>query len=135
MTETIHDTKPEEAPLVERNEKGQLLPGSKLGTGRRRGSKNKATLYREAMQNRVSIKISKAAGKVVDVVVDQAIKEGCRQSQKMILDRAVPVMKADDGGDSSKDVQIEIKITSLTRDNVDEVTRRGTVIEGEYETE
>lgn len=128
------ETPTEEQPLVQRDENGRLLPGSKLGRGRKRGSKNKATLYREAMQNRVSIKISKAAPKVVDKVVEQALHEGCRQSQKMILDRAAPVLKADDG-QQDRDVQIEIKISSLTRDNVDEVQARGVVIEGEYTSE
>ena len=133
MTETATDNE-EQKQLVQRNDKGQLLPGSKLGTGRRRGSKNKATLYREAMQNRVSIKISKIAGKVVDVVGDQALA-GCRTSQKMILDRAVPVIKAEDINEGGRDVQVEIKITNLTRANVDEITSRGVVIEGEYDTE
>lgn len=130
MTETATEDK----PLVERNEKGQLLPGSKLGKGRKKGSKNKATLYREAMENRTSIQISKLAPRVLKKVGEQALNEGCRTSQKMILDRAVPVKKADDG-ERERDVSIEIKISTLTRDNVDEVTARGVVIEGEYTEE
>lgn len=133
MTETTTQEASEQ-PLVQRDENGRLLPGSKLGRGRKKGSKNKVTLYREAMENRTSIQISKLAPRVLKKVGQQALEEGCRQSQKMILDRAVPVKKADDG-DNQRDVQIEIRISSLTRDNVDEVQARGVVIDGEYETD
>jgi hypothetical protein len=106
----------ETTALVERNEKGQLQPGSKLGKGRKKGSKNKATLLREKMENKVSIKLSKAVPAIVDTVIDQSM-EGCRQSQKMILDRAVPVKRADDGS-TGRDTAVHITISDLTRDNV-----------------
>lgn len=111
--------KEEATPLVTRNEKGQLQPGSKLGKGRKKGSKNRATILREKMENKVSIKLSKLAPKVVDKVGEQALNEGCRQSQKLILDRAVPVRKAEDGSDH-RDTHVTITISDLTRENVHE---------------
>ena len=128
IPEAVPDTKPEDQPIA-RNAKGQLLPGSKLGRGRKKGSKNKATLLREKMERKVSIKISKATPKIVDKVIDQAL-DGDRSSQKMILDRAVPVKKAEDG-DGMREARVEIVITNLTRENAAERLAHGVVIEGE----
>lgn len=127
MTETVEEAK----PLVARDEKGRLKKGSKLGKGRPKGSRNKATILREKMERKVSIKLSKAGPKVVDKVVDQAIKDGCRQSQKMILDRISPTKKAEDGNERGA-ANVTINIKTLTRDNVDEVVN-GVVIDGEAE--
>lgn len=106
----------ETTDLAPREANGQLKKGAKLGTGRIKGSKNKATILRAKMENKVSIKLSKAMPAVVDKVIDQSI-EGCRQSQKMILDRVVPVKRADDGA-AEKDHSVHITISDLTRANV-----------------
>lgn len=120
MSNEVDVVKEETTELVARNDKGQLQPGSKLGKGRVKGSKNKATILREKMENKVSIKLSKLAPKVVDKVGKQAIDDGCRQSQKMILDRVAPVRKAEDGA-SARDTSVHITISDLTRENVHEV--------------
>lgn len=119
---------------VMRAPNGTLLPGSKLGKGRKKGSKNKATLMREAMERKTSIQISKLAPKVLKKVGEQAIKEGCRTSQKMILDRAVPIRKAEDDS-GHQQATVEIVITNLTRENAAERLGHGVIIEGECETE
>ena len=116
MTDPVIEPATESQELVPRNSRGQLKRGAKLGKGRKKGSKNKATLLRQKMEQKVSIKLSKAMPAVVDVVINQSI-EGCRQSQKMILDRVVPVKRADDGS-AEKDHTVHITISDLTRDNV-----------------
>ena len=124
----MSDTETNDKPLVPRDTKGRLQKGAKLGKGRKKGSKNKATLLREKMENKVSIKLSKAGPAVVAKVIDQAIDEGCRQSQKMIMDRIVPVKKADDGADHTG-ASVHITISNLTRENLNEPT----IIEGDHE--
>ena len=123
---------------VPRNKDGTLKKGAKLGKGRKKGSKNKATILREKMERKVSIRLSKAVPEIVDKVIEQSLKEGCRQSQKMILDRAVPIKKAEDGNEGAgRDTSVHIVISNLTRDNVAEVLAGATptTIEGEYERE
>jgi hypothetical protein len=126
---TVEETPTQETRPVLRNPDGTLKKGSKLGRGRKKGSKNKATLLREKMENKVSIKISKATPKIVDKVVEQAI-DGDTTSQKMILDRAVPIKKAEDGHEG-RDARVEIVITSMTRESLE--AQRVEVLEGEYE--
>jgi len=121
----------ESKELAPRDALGRLQKGSKLGTGRKKGSKNKATILREKMENKVSIKLSKLGPKVVQKVGEQALTEGCRQSQKMIMDRIAPTQKATDGNDG-KHTSVTVTISNLTRENVDDVMK-GTLVDGEYE--
>lgn len=116
--------------VIPRNPDGTLKKGAKLGKGRIKGSKNRATILRERMENKVSIKISKATPKIVDKVITQAL-DGDRTSQKLIMERAVPVKKADDG-QSPREARVEIVISNLTRENVAEVIG-GAVVDGEFE--
>ncbi len=124
----------DEKEVIPRNPDGTLQKGAKLGTGRKKGSKNRATVLRDKMENKVSIKLSKLGPDVVAKVGEQALaKNGCRQSQKMILDRIAPVRKAEDGG-SSRDTSVHITISNLTRENVKEVLS-GTTVDGECKRE
>lgn len=69
--------------------------GQKNGppAGRKKGSKNKSTLLREALQGQFDDMLQQKARQIFDVVADQAL-DGCRQSQKLILDRIVPTVHA-----------------------------------------
>lgn len=100
--------------------------------GRPKGSKNKSTLLREAMQTKADRMLSKEVPKVLAVVI-AAAKSGDMSAAKMILDRAVPVKKADDGdGDSGKQL-VQITIQNLTSPHEDKDP--GVTINGEKVTE
>jgi hypothetical protein len=62
--------------------------------GRRKGSKNKSTIVREALANDFEEELQKDFHKVIRAVIDQAI-DGCRQSQKLLIDRIVPTVHAE----------------------------------------
>jgi hypothetical protein len=94
--------------------------------GRPKGSKNKSTILREAMESKTDRMLSREVPKVLKVVIDAAIK-GDMSAAKMILDRAVPVIKAGDGNESALGGGINITIKNLTADH----GKTETVIEGE----
>ena len=94
--------------------------------GRPKGSKNKSTILREAMETKTDRMLSREVPKVLKVVIAAAIK-GDMSAAKMILDRAVPVIKAGDGGDGLPVGGIHVSITNLTAPGA----KTETVIEGE----
>lgn len=87
----------------------QFQPG-KSGNprGRPKGSKNKATLLKEAMQHKADLMLTRDVPKVLKTVLQAAIA-GDMQAAKMILDRAVPVGGNGGPSDNAKSVQIVIK--------------------------
>jgi hypothetical protein len=96
--------------------------------GRPKGSKNKTTLLREAMQTKADRMLSKEVPEVLKVVL-QAAKKGDMSAAKMILDRAVPVKKADDGNDKTGNGGVTITIKNLTGPGSSETVIDGEVIE------
>lgn len=85
-------------PVVEQDKSPDLstrIGGEKgIKPGRPKGAKNKSTLLREALTQDFEEVLKKDFLKVVKVVVEQA-KDGCRQSQKLLLDRVVPTVHAE----------------------------------------
>ena len=81
--------------------------------GRPKGSKNKATLLKEAMQKKADIMLSKELPAVLKTVV-AAAKGGDMQAAKMILDRTIPTKRADDGNDDTGNKLVQITIQNLT---------------------
>lgn len=69
--------------------------------GRPPGAKNKSTLLKEALAGDFDDMLQSKAKAIFNVVADQAL-EGCRQSQKMILDRVVPTVHATSDEDKNK---------------------------------
>lgn len=94
-------TKTPVAPVVPAP-KGETKIGGPRGIkpGRQKGAKNKSTLLREALTNDFEEQLQKDFLKIVKVVITQA-KEGCRQSQKLLLDRVVPTIHAESDKDPS----------------------------------
>jgi hypothetical protein len=81
--------------------------------GRKKGSKNKSTILREAMLLKTDRMLSREVPKVLKVVIDAALA-GDMSAAKMILDRAVGVRKADDGSENVPLTGINITIKNLT---------------------
>jgi hypothetical protein len=65
------------------------------------------------MQSKADRMLSREVPKVLDVVI-KAAKAGDMSAAKMILDRAVPVKKADDGDGDSGNKLVQITIQNLT---------------------
>lgn len=109
------------------------VPAQRPKTGGRvKGSKNKTTLVKEALVNGFEEELKKDFNKVVRAVLDQAI-DGCRQSQKMILDRVVPTVHAQSDKDDNKfSGGISIVIGSMEADTKVEVTP-SVIADAEYE--
>ena len=104
--------------------------------GRPPGAKNKTTLVREALQNGFEEELEKGFLDVARAVIQQA-KNGCRQSQKMLLDRVVPTVHSkseEDENSFAGGVQIFIGTLGDTGSAV-EVHGSTTVIEDAQYTE
>ena len=82
-------------------EKQTPVKAGNRGMGRKKGSKNKSTLLREALNNNFESQLQESFHKVVEVVISQAVNEGCRQSQKLLLDRIVPTVHAESNKDKN----------------------------------
>ena len=75
------------------------LPKDKIAKkkgGRPAGSRNKKTLVAMAVRDGLEQQLLDKGQEILQVIMDQAI-DGCRPSQKMIMDRLMPTMKASDG--------------------------------------
>ena len=96
--------------------------------GRPKGARNKSTLLREAMEQKVDRKLSREIPQVLDVVI-RAAKGGDMSAAKMLLDRAVPVQKATDGTDKGPTNGITIRIENLTAPQRDEKVIDGATIQ------
>ena len=70
-------------------------------TGRKKGSKNKLTLLREAVLNKQEEMILNELPKIVEVVCRKAA-EGDLTAAKLILERIIPVKKQSDGTEAAK---------------------------------
>lgn len=84
----------------------QTAPATR-GPGRPKGSLNKKTIQREIYREAAIDLLGENLKAVAEKVIAQAI-DGCRKSQKMILDRALPAAKAVDhtAGDPLKEINI-----------------------------
>lgn len=95
--------------------------------GRPQGSKNKLTLLREAQMEKQEKKLLRNYPEIMEVVIQQA-KEGCRSSQKLLIDYLERQKnKADEKqGGGSKEIVINISGAKAARTS-------GRVVEAEFE--
>lgn len=97
--------------------------------GRPKGSLNKQTLVKQAVLAETEGLILKDAPKVIKAVLRQAI-EGCRQSQKLILDRIVPVTKA---VDLSSIRGAEAPVIKIVVENLISEVKQIEIVDADYE--
>lgn len=102
------------------------------GMGRKKGSKNKSTLLREALTNDFEQELQKDFLQVVRVVLDQA-KDGCRQSQKLILDRVVPTVHATSDKDDKNKLAGGVTILIGSLEDQTAVKVSPDIVDAEYE--
>lgn len=97
--------------------------------GRPKGSLNKSTLVAHAVRDGLEQSLLAKGEKILEAVMDQAI-DGCRVSQKMVMDRLMPVIKASDG--ETKGGAPTINISIGRAEDTPEVKRiQGEVIDGD----
>ena len=102
-----------------------------ISPGRKKGSKNKSTILREALTNNFEEQLEKKFKKVIKVVLDQAV-DGCRQSQKLLIDRIIPTIHAESNKDKNPFAGgISITIGSLEQQTAVKVSPEP--IDAEYE--
>ena len=95
--------------------------------GRPPGSKNKRTLVKEMMKGEASDLLFENLPKVMNAVIEQAM-EGCRTSQKMILDRAMPAAKAIEVGTPDGGNEFTFTVRKLEETDIKRI--KGDIIEG-----
>lgn len=109
-----------EARVPERRKEGNptWVPGqSGNPAGRKKGSKNRATLYKEAVLLKQKKKLLDALPGVLDVVIEQAMA-GDSKAQKLYLDRIEALKIADEeAGKGNKEIVININGSSSTSIN------------------
>lgn len=89
------------------------------------GHKTKKVLIREEVEKKstdiaVNFFLDMVAEKgpqVIKKIFDQAIDEGCRTSQKLIMDRFAPAAKAVDANANSGDFNIQVNIGKLQHED------------------
>jgi hypothetical protein len=99
--------------------------------GRPKGAKNKTTIFKEVMQDGFENALRTKFPKVVQVVLDQAMK-GDLKAAKMLFDRVIPVGKAVDLDQLGKSgISISINVGEMDSDNPHGITIDGnaTVVE------
>ena len=110
------------------------LPVVKKGRGgRMKGSKNKATLLKEALRGNFDDLLETKFKQILNVVAEQAV-DGCRTSQKLILDRVIPTVHAESDDKSKHKFSggISITIGSLENQTID--IQSNNVMDGDYTT-
>ena len=112
-------------------DKDVVKPAGNRGMGRKKGSKNKSTILREALTNNFEEQLEQRFKQVITVVLDQAV-EGCRQSQKLLFDRVLPTIHAESEKDKDKTFAGGISITISALEN-QTVTVTPDVVDGDFE--
>ncbi len=102
------------------------------GLGRKKGSKNKSTLLKEVLNNDFEEQLQARFSKVIHVVLDQAV-DGCRQSQKMILDRVIPTVHAESDKDDKNKFSGGVTIVIGSLEDQTAITVSPDTIDAEYE--
>ena len=103
-----------------------------IAPGRKKGSKNKSTILREALTNNFEAQLEQDFSKVIQVIMHQAIHEGCRQSQKLLIDRVIPTVHAENEKDKKNPFAGGISITISSLEN-QSVKVSSDVIDADYE--
>lgn len=103
-----------------------------IAPGRKKGSKNKSTILREALTNDFEEQLQTNFKRVIEVVCSQAV-EGCRQSQKLLLDRVIPTVHAESDKDKGGKFSGGISITIGTLEPTQSISVTPDVIDGDYE--
>lgn len=108
----------------------KVVPHSPIGKGRQKGSKNKSTLFKMALRDGLEDMLLDRGQEILQIIMDQAV-DGCRTSQKMVMDRLMPAMKSEDSA-SKGGSQNEFHITIGRLEDTPEVKRiQGEVIDAD----
>ena len=96
-----------------RDEKGRLLPGYTGNmSGRTRGIRNKITLDRLLLEDKLRVALERKSPKLLEKAIEMAM-DGNDRIMRALLDKLLSTPKHDDPGEA-KDNEIKILIQNLT---------------------
>jgi len=108
----VSEDAPANKPLVkraQRSARGRFQKGHKLAKGRPKGSKNRATLVREQMEEKGTLMLGRVFPHLVKKALEMAM-EGDREMLKEFLSRGMPKNRTDKEGTPDR---IEVVINNL----------------------
>lgn len=121
--------KEEVKDLEGRTETGQFMKGvSGNPAGRPKGSKNRTTLLRQAIEGDMVERLSTDAIDILEVAIELA-KKGDQACIKILMDRLLPTRKAADEDTKSGVKGINIVVQNMSKEST--TTIDGTTIEEE----
>ena len=100
----------------------ELTPAKKIRghnlKGRLKGVKNKSTIFKEVMQKKFEVKMTREFEKVLMVLLEKA-QEGDVPAIKMLMDRVIPQSKSVDLGEmaAKKGISINVNIGGMDKDD------------------
>ena len=122
---------PKDAPKEEKFP--SRIGGSKgIKAGRQKGVKNKSTLLRLALTEDFDKELEKNFKGIIRAVAQQAL-DGCRTSQKMIIDRIIPTIHAESDKDKGQKFAGGIHITIGSLEDAKVISIDEGAIEADYE--
>jgi hypothetical protein len=98
--------------------------------GRQKGSKNKATILREAINGDFERSLKRNFKDIMAQIIKQA-KEGCTQSQKLLFDKVIANARTEEES-KVKDMGIIINISDMSPKRVVQEVIERNDIEGEF---
>ena len=111
-----------ENAVVARDPKtGQLLPGAKLNPNGR-GEGNRALITRQKQDLEIALRAYPALSDHLTAVLQRVVlqaKGGCRQSQKVLMDKFLSNAKEADPRDGDTDKEFRLVIVNLTQDDIE----------------
>lgn len=112
--------KPDKRPLFKPGQSGNP-------NGRPKGSKNRSTVIKQAIEGDMLDRLEKDAVAILEKTIDMA-KKGDRTCIKILMDRLLPARRAEENNKEKGSGAVSITINSLT----DSGKKTTTTIEGDY---
>lgn len=100
--------------------------------GRPKGSKNKTTLIKQAIEGDLVEQLQESAPAIMQKAIEKALK-GDAAMIKLIIERLVPIRKAAEEDERSGTPKIVISVSQYGKDDNQSVTIEGETLDGEEE--
>lgn len=124
-----------EPEIVDRDNLGKFVKGvSGNPAGRPKGSRNRATLIREALQERTVRRVTDDIEEILDTAIKLA-KSGDRQMIRMFVKDVIQRRDDDDEDEGKSPSRVTINVKNLTVAPQEGASSAKAVLDGEYTSE